>query len=270
MKKSALLLLIVCLASCVTKGKSDYQTQIDPDTAAKVNTIIQSIVIPETGSTPGDMISHISASFLNTPYKADTLSGSPDTPEILVADFNGVDCFTLIDYVYALSLSEKSEDFLPALVKTRYVGGKVDYLHRKHFFSDWYATLPQNAEDVTASLSNNYVMVRKNINRKADRGEYIPGLGITPREIKYIPGEALNNAVLKNLRNGDFIGVYTPLEGLDVTHVGIVIREGNKVLFRNASSLEKNMKVVDAPLLDYMKTKPGMIVLRAIQPGKAE
>ncbi|WP_158781403.1 DUF1460 domain-containing protein [Pantoea sp. BAV 3049] len=265
MRKYPLLLLIACLTSCAMKSKTDYQTQIDPDTEAKANAIIQSIVIPETGLPPGDMIAHISESFLGTPYKADTLKGSTTTRERLVADFNGVDCFTLIDYVQALSLSKKTGDFLSELVKTRYVDGKVDYLHRKHFFSDWYATLPRNAENVTATVSSNYVMVRKNLNRKADGGEYIAGLGIIPRELKYIPGDSLNNSILKNLRNGDFIGVYTPLEGLDVTHVGIVIKVDNEVWFRNASSLEKNMKVVDTPLLEYMKTKPGIIVLRAVE-----
>ncbi|EBE4966290.1 DUF1460 domain-containing protein, partial [Salmonella enterica] len=54
-----------------------------------------------------------------------------------------------------------------------------------------------------------------------------------------------------------------PLEGLDVSHVGIVVRHDGQVWFRNASSLAANRKVVDSPFLEYMRAKPGIVVLRA-------
>jgi len=65
------------------------------------------------------------------------------------------------------------------------------------------------------------------------------------------------------LKNGDYIGVYSPVEGLDVSHMGIVIRHDGKVWFRNASSLAINIKVVDASFLEYMRPKPGIVVLRS-------
>ncbi|MDI4746085.1 DUF1460 domain-containing protein, partial [Salmonella enterica subsp. enterica serovar Kentucky] len=44
----------------------------------------------------------------------DTLIGGPGTPEVLVANFNGVDCFTLADYVEALARSDNQKSFLRA------------------------------------------------------------------------------------------------------------------------------------------------------------
>ncbi|EXU76097.1 DUF1460 domain-containing protein [Erwinia mallotivora] len=263
MKMKSALFLTLALTAC-SSVHSAWQTRTDPFTTQQAAKIIDNTVVPEGSSTQGERIEQISAYFLGTPYQSDTLSGSATQPEVLVADFNGVDCFTLIDYVNALSHSQKPDDFLPQLIKTRYIDSKVDYLHRKHFFTDWFATMPRNATDVTTLISQDYVTVRKNLNRKSDGGEFISGLGTVSREINYIAGAHINQSVLDNLRTGDFIGVYSPIAGLDVSHVGIVIKKDGKVWFRNASSLDKNQKVVDSPLLDYMKSKPGIIVLRAL------
>ncbi|EDN0048312.1 DUF1460 domain-containing protein, partial [Salmonella enterica subsp. enterica serovar Indiana] len=106
-------------------------------------------------------------------------------------------------------------------------------------------------------------VVDKQLNHKPDGGEYIPGLGIHPRKINYIPGRAINQQVMNHLKNGDYIGVYSPLDGLDVSHVGIVVRHDEQVWFRNASSLAANRKVVDTPFMEYMHSRPGIVVLRA-------
>lgn len=264
MKKSALLLLIcTCTVSCAKNNGTQYQTKMDKLTADKVSEIIRDKVIPERKGAHGTLVESVSAAFLGTPYKANTLIGSSDTNEVLVADFNGVDCFTLIDYVEALTRAKDQEMFLKNLVATRYAHGKVEYFSRKHFFTDWFALAPYNATDVTRSISPDFVSVRKNLNQKADGGEYIPGLGVMPREINYIPGKSINSALLDNLKTGDYVGVYSKLAGLDVSHTGIVIKADGKVWFRNASSLARNMKVVDSPFMEYMMPKPGFIVLRA-------
>ncbi len=228
----------------------------------KISRIIQSDVIPYKGENHGEVISRVSSAFLGTPYQADTLIGGPGIPEVLVANFNGVDCFTrLITLKPARSDNQKS--FLHNLAGTRYAAGKVAYLSRRHFFSDWFAAAPRNARDVTPDISPDYVVVDKQLNHKPDGGEYISGLGIHPRKINYIPGRAINQQVMNHLKNGDYIGVYSPLDGLDVSHVGIVVRHDEQVWFRNASSLAANRKVVDTPFMEYMHSRPGIVVLRA-------
>ncbi|XGI79094.1 DUF1460 domain-containing protein [Enterobacter hormaechei] len=251
------------LTACAAPGTEKYQTIMDSVTAEKVNQIIRSDVIPYSGENHGDVISRASSAFLGTPYQADTLIGGPGTPEALVVNFNGVDCFTLADYVEALTRSHDQKSFLHNLTEVRYTGGNVDYLSRRHFFSDWFTTAPHNARDVTPDISPDYAVADKQLNRKPDGGEYIPGLGIHPRRINYIPGKAISQQVLDRLKTGDYVGVYSPLDGLDVSHVGIVVRHDGQVWFRNASSLAANRKVVDSPFLEYMRAKPGIVVLRA-------
>ncbi|SLM62474.1 putative inner membrane protein [Dickeya aquatica] len=254
------------LTACAAPGPEKYQTSMDSVTAEKVSQIIRSDVIPSSGEDHGEVIRRVSSAFLGTPYQADTLIGGPDIPEALVVNFNGVDCFTVADYIEALTRSHDQQSFLHNLAQVRYTGGNVSYLSRRHFFSDWFATAPRNARDITQDLSPDYAVADKQLNRKPDGGEYIPGLGIHPRKINYIPGEAISQQVLDHLKTGDYVGVYSPHDGLDVSHVGIVVRHDGQVWFRNASSLAANRKVVDSPFREYMRAKPGIVVLRAEWP----
>jgi len=207
-------------------------------------------------------ISMVSALFLGTPYIANTLIGGVDTPERLVIRFDGVDCYTFIDLVRALSLSSNEAGFVAALEKTRYRDGKVAYLNRRHFLTDWVALAPHNARDMTRDLSSQAQVTRKNLNQRADGGVYIKGLAIHPRDIAWLPPEALTPQITRKIHTGDVIGIYTALPGLDVTHTGLAIWKDGTLWFRNASSLKANMKVVDTPLQTYLKGKPGFLVLR--------
>ncbi|ECZ5173843.1 DUF1460 domain-containing protein, partial [Salmonella enterica subsp. enterica serovar Typhimurium] len=143
-----ILLMSAHLTACAVPGTEKYQTSMDSVTAEKISRIIQSDVIPYKGENHGEVISRVSSAFLGTPYQADTLIGGPGIPEVLVANFNGVDCFTLADYVEALARSDNQKSFLHNLARTRYAAGKVAYLSRRHFFSDWFAAAPRNARDV--------------------------------------------------------------------------------------------------------------------------
>ncbi len=71
--------------------------------------------------------------------------------------------------------------------------------------------------------------------------------------------------MLGRLRTGDYVGAYADDGGLDVTHVGIFIDGPAGPVLRNASSLSADDKVVDSPLVDYLHTVPGIVVLRPLQ-----
>lgn len=262
-KEWLILLMSTYLTSCASHGIEKYNIIMDSVAVKNVNKIIQSDVIPSLGEEHGEVVSRVSSAFIGTPYRDNTLIGGPDTPETLVVNFSGVDCFTLIDYVEALTRSNDQKSFLHNLKTVRYIGGNVNYLSRRHFFSDWFTTAPRNTRDVTPDISPDYAVAEKRLNRKPDGGEYIKDLGIHPRRINYIPGKSISQQILDNLKTGDYVGVYSPLDGLDVSHVGIVVRHSGKVWFRNASSLAANRRVMDSPFLEYMRVKPGIVVLRA-------
>src|SRR6476660_3989303 len=91
------------------------------------------------------------------------------------------------------------------------------------------------------------------------------GLPIVPRTISFIPSQQVDSSVLGRLRTGDYFGAYAEDGGLDVTHIGIFIDTPDGPVIRNASSLRANNKVVDGPLVDYLQTVPGVVVLRPVQ-----
>jgi len=64
------------------------------------------------------------------------------------------------------------------------------------------------------------------------------------------------------LSTGDYVGIYTELPGLDVTHTGIIIKKNGRTYLRHASSRNVNDRVVDEDLLEYMQNKPGLVVFR--------
>ncbi|MEA9390406.1 N-acetylmuramoyl-L-alanine amidase-like domain-containing protein [Acerihabitans sp. TG2] len=239
-------------------------TVIDPATSAKINAIIDDIVIPCRDVDTGQLLKIVSQAFLDTPYHANRLIGSLAEQERLVADVSGVDCFTLLDYVCALAKSHSHSAFIHHLQAIRYQGGEVNFLKRNHFFSDWFARKPANAVDITDKLSADAITVTKHLNRKGIDEEFIPGLGIVEREIHYIPTEKIDDDVIAKLNSGDLMGIYSKSHGLDVSHVGFCIKDPDGVYFRNASSLEQNMKVVDSPFERYLTNKLGIVVLRVL------
>lgn len=262
MRKIVLISMIAAALSACTSVSQSYQTDIDATTGSKVDQIIHNQVLPNKSLPRNQIMAEVSQSFLGTPYLANTLKGNAQQPEVLVANFNGVDCFTYLDYVAALSESASRQDFLQKLVAVRYKDSKVDYLHRKHFFTDWYANVPINADEITTQITSHYQTVHKQLNRKADGGTFISGLAVQPRILHYILPVDVTAPVLDKLQTGDLIGIYSKIDGLDVSHVGIAIKKQRQVWFRNASSLKKNMKVTDVLLTDYIKNKPGIVVLR--------
>jgi hypothetical protein len=207
----------------------------------------------------------VSRQFLGIPYGANTLIGSANAPEQLVVDLQKVDCFTYADYVEALKRADDRQKFINGLIEVRYKDGVVGFQNRKHFFTDWSVSAPAIATDVTTSLSPNAIQVTKNLNKKDSGGVYLPGLPVVPRTISYIPSQQIDSSVLGRLRTGDYVGAYAEDAGLDVTHIGIFIDTPQGPVLRNASSLRANNKVVDTPLLDYLQTVPGVVVLRPIQ-----
>ncbi|OBB59278.1 lytic transglycosylase [Mycobacterium sp. 852013-51886_SCH5428379] len=207
----------------------------------------------------------LSRQFLGIPYGANSLIGSAMVPEQLVVDLERVDCFTYADYVEALKRSDTREAFFDELVGVRYRDGVVGFQTRKHFFTDWSTVAPTVADDVTNTLSDKAIRVTKDLNQKDSGGVYLPGLPVVTRTLSYIPSRDVDGGVLSRLRTGDYIGAYSPDGGLDVTHVGIFVAGPDGPVLRHASSLERENKVVDSPLEDYLRSIPGIVVLRPVQ-----
>jgi hypothetical protein len=201
----------------------------------------------------------IARRFLGASYGSHTLVGSPDVAESLVVDFETVDCFTYLDYVEAMRLSRSFEDFVSALRLVRYVSAKVAYETRNHFFTDWVG--PGRVHDITSEIGGRSTKrVFKTLNLKNDGSLLLPGVPITERALNFV-GPRMEPATVSKLQTGDYVGIYAEASGLDVSHVGIIVRAEEAVNFRHASSLHGT--VMDESFEEYMQGKPGIIVLRS-------
>lgn len=209
-------------------------------------------------------IDFLSRQFLDVPYKESTLIGDVNTEEVLVINFEGVDCFTLLDHVEALRVSKSFFDFKENLVKVRYQSGEIAFKKRNHFFTDWIEYNSDLVSDMTEKVSDGKCkIITKNLNKKNDGTYFIPGIQCRKRKIAHIPSLAVDDDITSRFLTGDYLGIYSDREGLDVSHVGILIRNNNGVFIRHASS--RHRKVVDEDFQKYLSYKPGIVVLR---PGR--
>ena len=205
-------------------------------------------------------VKNITDKFLNIPYKANTMIGSVDQKEELVVDLAHLDCFTFIDYVEAMKRSRSFNEFKTNLIALRYQSSNINYVFRNHFFSDWIVY--NGFENISLSLYPKAKQVTKILNRSQKNRLYLKKIKTKKIKIDYIDSNDLNVEILNKLRTGDYIGIYTDIKGLDVTHTGIFIEKEGKAYFRHASSKKEFLKVVDVPFESYIKKTPGFIVLR--------
>jgi hypothetical protein len=212
---------------------------------------------------PGECIAFISEQFLNTPYQESTLIGSESLEEELVLNLGGLDCFTFIDYVEAMRLSSSFSEIKHNLAQVRYKNGFVSYRTRNHFFTDWAAHRSAFVRDATTEISNGRAKnMQKTLNRRNDGTYFLDGVAPVGRTITYIPTDEIDAPMLQNLKTGDYVGIYSGMPGLDVSHVGIIIRAETSLFLRHAASAKELRKVTDQDLQEYISNKPGLIILR--------
>ncbi|MFZ5998117.1 MAG: N-acetylmuramoyl-L-alanine amidase-like domain-containing protein [Nitrospirota bacterium] len=211
----------------------------------------------------GERIAFLSKQFLDTPYREATLTGSNLTPEILVINLAGVDCFTYLDYIEALRRATSFAEFRENVVKVRYQDGVISYRTRNHFFTDWVEFNADAVDDVTSMVGRQKTEnITKYLNEKEDGTLFLPDIPPKKRRLSSISSENIDDKIVEELKTGDYIGIYTPRAGLDVSHVGILIKSGSDIYLRHASSAKEYRKVVDQDFISYIASKPGIIVLR--------
>jgi hypothetical protein len=219
-------------------------------------------------TSPGDRINFISCKFLNIQYKENTLVGSINSPEALIINLEGVDCFTFIDYIEAMRISDSFREFRDNIIKVRYCQGTVAFQNRNHFFSDWRECNAELVEDVTAYVSTGRsITVIKSLNEKEDGTLYLKGIPVTERDITFIPSGDVDDTVLNKLNTGDYAGIYSEKKGLDISHVGILIKREDSIYLRHASSAGPHKKVIDEDFRVYIADKPGIVVSRPKEQG---
>lgn len=268
MKKTLLLLLIILLSGCTAFRKTGIlpppktpEIKFGNWNEKQVDILLNAANKIEDASV---RINFISAMFLETKYKAATLIGNKNTQEVFVINLKEVDCFTFIDYVEAMRRSSSFDEFKKNLRMVRYREGKIDFLTRNHFFTDWAEFNSDYIKDVTGEIGQDKAKeIEKDLNRKKDGTFFLPGLPPKKRTVSFIPASELDADLMHKVKTGDYVGIYSDEEGLDVSHVGIIIKE-DKVYFRHATIKKELKKVVDTDFMEYIANRPGIVILRPV------
>lgn len=220
--------------------------------------------------------------FLGTPYVAGTLE---EEPERLVVNLRELDCMTLVETTTALvrtlrAVTPSYETFCLNLQEARYRDGSIgDYTDRLHYTTDWMYENQRKGrlKDVTAEIGgkpldlqlsfmsthpDSYKQLKGNPGRVAVMAA--KEKEISARQHFYIPQDEIN-AHAGKIRNGDIVCFVTTVKGLDISHVGIICREGDKLTFIHASTSKKQVIVNEDPLQEYVqsiKRNKGIMIVR--------
>lgn len=238
----------------------------------------------EANTPIADLVVKIGMSFLETPYVAATLENGLD--EKLVINLRLLDCTTFAENTLALARTVKLkksdfESFVTELQKIRYRDGiRNQYPSRLHYFSEWIQN-NQKRGIVSGLVNKNGVKSDKSINYMSthpsdypvlkEHPELIPSIAQQEMELSktgfmYFPKTNIAN-LYKYLQSGDIIALTSTIEGVDVNHVGIIIKRGNEFQLLHAPLSGKKVLVSDGPITDFLKPQSknsGIIIARPV------
>ncbi|MFN0088389.1 MAG: N-acetylmuramoyl-L-alanine amidase-like domain-containing protein [Blastocatellia bacterium] len=196
----------------------------------------------------------LSARFLGAPYLVHPLIGSVEEPEQFVIRFDGFDCVTYIETVLALAHARDAEDFTARLRAIRYEEGVIDWRKRLHYTTDWAAWQIRQGLLKDMTLGEGTIPLRKTL-------DFLPDLPPRAAEYRYFPKQSFGY-VSRWLIDTDLIYFLSVRRTLDTNHIGMIIREGEKVMVRHAR--QKQGKAVEQILADFIRISPspGFIINR--------
>ncbi|NET77015.1 DUF1460 domain-containing protein [Okeania sp. SIO1F9] len=224
--------------------------------------------------------------FIGAPYKAGLLDQS--NQESLVISLDGFDCVLFVETVLAMARGIAMEDyayltFINNIRNQRYWKGKMDgYCSRLHYFSEWIADNQRRGTviDIGVELGGERVnkqlfFMSKNrfkypqIARNDANYQCIVSMedSISKLKINYIPYYKIST-VYSQLKAGDIVAVATEINGLDVTHTGLVYRnsDGNIGLI-HASPAGKVTVAYDLERYIWnVESAIGILVARPVDP----
>lgn len=292
--KNILFLLLLFLLACAPKPSQQVaqaatlpqmRFHCDRDTAV-INELLMKGY--KSGlSDPNALIEFYARELLGTPYVAHTLEGDE---ELLTINIHELDCLTFIESLYALTRTTLTgryswRDYAANIENVRYRGGEMgDYSSRIHYISEWIIdnNVRGNLVEITPELPHADYMVKsidymthhtdsyRQLKNDSAMVEKIRRYELRNHRFPYLKKSWLNDKAVKAaLRSGDFVTLVTRVEGLDVSHNGIIIvdEKGDPYLL-DASMSGGKVMLQSVPLFKYLeksKTNIGVRVFRMIK-----
>lgn len=283
-KIKTLLFLLIGLNSQYAKSQVNlndciYQPTDKRIAEEKLNTFSSEADLPIA-----DLLVKIGESFLGTPYVAATLENG--LQEKLVINLRELDCTTFVESTLALARTVKLkkkdfESFAAELQNLRYRDGiRNQYPSRLHYFCEWIENNDKKGI-ISGKANKNGVKSDKAINFMSthpsdypvlkEHPELIPTIALQEKEISakefmYFPKSDLAN-LYRNLQHGDIIALTSSIDGVDVNHVGIIVKKGNEFYLLHAPLSGKKVLVSDGPITDFLKPQSknsGIMIARPV------
>ena len=232
----------------------------------------------------GEVVAAAGLFFLEVPYVASTLDESDD--EVLVINFQGVDCVTFVENALAAALTYRAQrkafgDFAATLQCLRYRDGRIlGYASRLHYFTDW---LQDNAsKGILDIVSNeigaepmdtlvNFMSSNAHLYRQLNNPVVLQQIRDTEESLSlqafnYIPQSDIGS-LESHIRNGDIIAFVTNIAGLDVSHTGIAFFVNNRLHLLHAATRTQHVEITEVPLNEYFEHNQrvtGILVARVL------
>lgn len=289
MIKKALSILIFTLYSVSLYSQTAVRFGNENTDTTFINQLLEKYSASQNFSNPEARVAAFARSFESTPYAAHTLEGES---EILTVRVDSLDCTTFVETAMALAYTSMENrkswrDFIYNLQRMRYRGGNVNgYPSRLHYISDWIVDNRHRGifTDITDHFPKVAYMMRT-IDFMTSNRELYPALadssnyarmrdlenGYRQHRFPYIKTADLAVKSTKNeLHDGDVVALVSNMKNLDVTHMGIVVKETptSEPYLLHASSVDGKVEVSSLPLDQFMKKNRqwiGVRVLRLIQ-----
>ncbi|MBP3193252.1 N-acetylmuramoyl-L-alanine amidase-like domain-containing protein [Natronogracilivirga saccharolytica] len=215
--------------------------------------------------------------------------GLLDAPEHeeLVVTLDGSDCVIYVEMSLAMTMTtlqlQKSYDaFRENLTFIRYRDGEIDgYPSRLHYFSDWLLTNEEKGlvsvkfqeEDLPVIEPPDFMSQnREDYRHIADDDSLYREISrmekaLADYSLRYIPEDEIPGYE-DRFETGDVLAFVTTIDGLDITHTGLVRMDGDRAGFYHASMTGA---VIEDPNTIYEYTKgrdnvKGIVIARLRSP----
>ncbi len=287
--KKLFFLMVLLLVACAPRQDSQQEAQAATTVKMRFHcdgdtTLINELLMKGYKSGIHDangLIEFYARQLLGTPYVAHTLEADE---EILTINIHELDCLTFIESLYALTRATLNQryswrDYAANIENVRYRGGTMgDYSSRIHYISEWIIDnhMRGNLVEVTPDLPHADYLVKNIDYMTKNPGQYrqlkndsamvekIRRYELRQHRFPYLKRSWLNNKDVKAaLHSGDFISLVTKIDGLDVSHNGIVIvdEKGDPYLL-DASMSGGKVMLESKPLFKYLERSKNNIGVR--------
>lgn len=239
------------------------------------------------GRPVGEIMARMGEHFAGTPYVAHSLEEEGE--EHLVVNLRGFDCLTFVENMLAFARCLAGgktglDDFRRELTTIRYRAGVINgYPSRLHYFTDWLGDNVRKGVVRNVSRYFGGVEYTKTINFMTTHRESYRQLAeedcverirnaehrLSAAPLVHIPTTKVAG-IQDQLRDGDIIGTTTSMEGMDVSHTGMVVRKDGVTRFLHAPLSGKKVLVSDGSLAEYLqgiRSHTGIVVARPQEPA---